>query len=1112
MRWMVAVGCLVGCLLGLAEAVNSHGAVFAQQPAVLPEGGGASLRVSPQEGGFLARAKRHVAVSNASQKFMPCGVFEVVTSSSDMDVSCPAQCPFFATKTGDGVKCNFGCVPASSCSYYNPEQPVPDNELGICRSCWVPGCATCQRDGTDRCAACAEGFVLKDGRCLSNYRYVWDALFLIAGLLGLAVVAWFVSLATAPVVNQTVLERAFALRSRAKLHMPLNPWVLGSNSAAAAQQDDPGRDSVRRIWPLCLDLSQFNVAGPGITLFFNFSKAIIFWALAIVLGWALLAWIVDDNLFTLGTLASDGTPRKRCFIVAWGFETQHRLMWAKIGFLFCVYVFSFIGAMAFSIRQLRLFQSLKGSSHMCYAARLSGLPEMTGAEEAEIELKKTIERQTNQTVIGVSICWDFERKADLLMHVLEDDMLEAEEEQFDAVDPRRDPDGGDDENSPVSPIRRLFDPIEHFFVAPSTQRILRKCHGSKHMDTHRHKKVNKKGRPTLRRSGAFAAHRTGTRSSDIGGDAKDMSAAEGSEAPTDQLVVCVEDELSALKSTDSAFVIFESELARNAAVERAGELEAAGGSLKFKGATLTLTEATCEPDTIIWTNCQPVSVMERCWRIVMGVLKILAALLIWMACFYAPYAYFIMSFNYAFGFHPDIFVEVTFTLLVCGGNVTMYCVCSFVADSMRFMYVDSREVCYMLLYCFACCFNVVLDLVVSYHIAYKMLVSVDYTTYDGTPLAHVETFTERFESYAMQRELGQSLYDYCFPATFLVPFLIEPIATIYLPYKIMSYIVRSHRAIKTHTAEAYLASTPMDLSRYADLLLNVFLAVGIFYFPGGFTIPVFAGLALSHIYVYGFDHYRVLRCIPFCDFSGMDVDWWAQWMLCLPCGLMLSQLVFKSNCEDDFIYPHCASGPELVFKCAAPCLLHILVHTLVLVYVIPFFGLHDKKPPSKLPYKDCAEAIPCSFFNANPINALRSKYFYKDVPHCQFCIYGKEHFICKNEEIGCYYSGVPAEVEDFQKHTADEIKKTLEDSKKAADDAFRSMKSKASAALTPIAERAKRTFRRGAQDPNAAAEQGNEDTSPTSGPSTARPENDRMDTIPSVKTDAEEEEPKGPTQ
>merc|ERR1719188_1361003 len=152
----------------------------------------------------------------------------------------------------------------------------------------------------------------------------------------------------------------------------------------------------------------------------------------------------------------------------------------------------------------------------------------------------------------------------------------------------------------------------------------------------------------------------------------------------------------------------------------------------------------------------------------------------------------------------------------------------------------------------------------------------------------------------MQRELADNLLAYSFPGTFLLPFLIEPIAAIYLPYKLMVLLTRSHREITITTAEAHLASIPFDLSRYADIHLNVILAALILMFPGGYNLLMFFGLAISHVWIYFYDHVRVLRASPSFDYVSMDIDWWAQWMFCIPCGIILSTSVFKYNQMERF--------------------------------------------------------------------------------------------------------------------------------------------------------------------------------------------------------------------
>merc|ERR1719447_2074711 len=115
----------------------------------------------------------------------------------------------------------------------------------------------------------------------------------------------------------------------------------------------------------------------------------------------------------------------------------------------------------------------------------------------------------------------------------------------------------------------------------------------------------------------------------------------------------------------------------------------------------------------------------------------------------------------------------------------------------------------------------------------------------------------------------------------------------------MVCVVRSHNTIAKQDSEKLLANIPMDLSRYADVLLNAMLASMVFYFPGGFTHRIFLALAFSHVIIYAIDHYKVLRCIPSCYYAQNNVDWWAQWMMCIPCGLILSSAVFKANCQTE---------------------------------------------------------------------------------------------------------------------------------------------------------------------------------------------------------------------
>mmetsp|Transcript_45030 Transcript_45030/g.96089 ORF Transcript_45030/g.96089 Transcript_45030/m.96089 type:complete len:1022 (-) Transcript_45030:216-3281(-) len=910
-------------------------------------------------------------VGNLGKLPSACGVSVKVNAQSDKYQRCPMQCPLYAEVITNNAQCDFQCVGASTpqCASVNAEETVVDLELGVCRPCRVAGCDVCSTDGRDSCAKCNTGYNLVNGACKSQYLLVWYSLAGGLGLIVIIVVAWVVDLGRREITNANGLKHALEQRSRAKLRMPKDT------------PDNEGQESSsRQLWPLMTNLLTTRVAGPGIMLQANFQAMIILWAIGVAVAWACLAYFVDNDLFIMGKRQA-ATPRENCIVVAWGHDTQQRLMWTKVLFTVALYVVSFFLAVAFSVRQLRVFQreNIRYTTHKDFCAKLTGLPALPGTDYVEEELKDAVQPLCNGKVVGVSVCWDYEDHEDTLLNLIDSDMFEREAAVSGVQKIAAEPITEEAPMTGASYWKQVFHMMEHTFMSPKMQKLIKK---GRHRDPNS-KKKRKSSVPEL-----DSPKKTPRSEAD----------------PSDAVVVDVDEVLRTLTTCDTAFVVFETEVARDDAVEAAKKT----GGFEFKGSRVELFQANCEPDTMRWNFCGN-SRSLKIKRICGGIACILFALTVWVVAFYLPYAYFVMSFDYAYGQEPGLVAGMTFSMLVVLGNALMYVACSEVADRVGFRYLDDREVCYMLLYSFACILNVVLDLACTYLVAYQMMVGSNMRTFDGRHLREVTSFTERFETYAMQRNLAQQLWMYSFPSTFLIPFLLEPLITIYVPYKVMSLIIRSHTEFKGPKAEGYLASTQMDLSRYADLLLNVMLVVLVFYFPGGYTIQMFLALAFSHLVIFAYDHCRVLRLIPKSEFASMKVDWWAQWFLCIPCGLLLSCACMKSNCEPGF---HCWSGMELLCKCSAAFVCHVTLHTLVLLFVVPWFGLREE-PPSNESFKKCAQRIACSWFTSNPVHCLRSTYVYHHDPPCDFCVAGKEHLLRVNKAIGCYFSDQVAEAEDF---------------------------------------------------------------------------------------------------
>ncbi|CAE7227800.1 unnamed protein product [Symbiodinium necroappetens] len=164
----------------------------------------------------------------------------------------------------------------------------------------------------------------------------------------------------------------------------------------------------------------------------------------------------------------------------------------------------------------------------------------------------------------------------------------------------------------------------------------------------------------------------------------------------------------------------------------------------------------------------------------------------------------------------------------------------------------------------------------TYQMSFAVMVHMGFRTHDGTPLSKLPYFVQRFEAYAIQRAMGQNLYEYAFPSTFLVPFVCEPLVTIYGLLRVGILLVRSHPEMSPMLATQLLSANDFEFGRYADSLLNISLAVMMFFFPGGYTHWIFLMLSVCQAEV---DHVK-LTIFPKqkgCDFQGSGV---AQWRRC----------------------------------------------------------------------------------------------------------------------------------------------------------------------------------------------------------------------------------------
>jgi len=327
-----------------------------------------------------------------------------------------------------------------------------------------------------------------------------------------------------------------------------------------------------------------------------------------------------------------------------------------------------------------------------------------------------------------------------------------------------------------------------------------------------------------------------------------------------------------------------------------------------------------------------------------------------------------------------------FMLLVILGNQIMYTASDLLASNIGFHQEDARQSAYVIMYVAACTVNVVLDFVCLARTSYREMVNLGIRTDSGTEIRLLENWNEIFEAYAMQRDIGLRLYAYAWPSTFLIPFVLEGVLTNLVPYLFQRNLVRSKPGIVGHYAEKTMVHfAPMDLSRYGDVVLNVMLTVMIFFLPTGFLYQVLMGMFMSHIYIYIYDHWRVLRLVPAFTFTNDHMHKAAECLLAMPVGLLLAAGVFKSNCGvlSNGITLPCVGGWMLLARCMLVFALHVCLHLYLLLRVIPRPTV--TKEPSTIPYESAARVVGETWFTTNAMHCLRSVYIYNSSkPHIRY--------------------------------------------------------------------------------------------------------------------------------
>mmetsp|Transcript_52461 Transcript_52461/g.170372 ORF Transcript_52461/g.170372 Transcript_52461/m.170372 type:complete len:1004 (-) Transcript_52461:81-3092(-) len=816
---------------------------------------------------------------------------------------------------------------------------VADAEKQICRRCNVPACKHC-KSKEDSCEVCTVGYTLVDGKCKGGVKRAWIAVFVIVGVLLFALLIWYIGLVCRPIVNAEGLEAALRMRGQAALHDihgVADVWYSLGSNLAAMPEDGAAP-----------------IGGPGLLLLFRFQMAVLAWVIFVIVCWLLLSRHLGWELLVVGTYLVED-EQEMCQAIRWGRGVRDRVAVGKLCFTVTLYALSTLGCLIFAVCQYQRVQEIDGNTctMMDYAMFLYGLPPQTGSG-VEAEVEGYVREVSARELVGVSLCWDFRERADDVLALLERDVWRREHDTHDEAPP-------------------LLSEHHTSRNAELLQRLLCMCQPLLHMIDH-----------------VFFSAFASSRAAPPLGEGAPVDYHEADKKAALAL-------LSELQTSNTCIAVFASEEDRDRALQALASPE----STLYRGQhRLSGVVKQREPATVLWEN---VSIPNRriVFNMIKGVAAMLLSIVLWTLIFYAPFAWYEASTYRSLGTPPPLWAETAFSMLVVVGNQLMYFICSWIAESVGFRSQDHIQACYLFLYTFAVLVNTVVDIAIVLYTTYISMVVRGIRTNDGVLIEDLPDIASVFRSYPMMKVFGSTLFDYNFPACFVLPFVMEGLFTVILPYHLGTRIVRSRHLTLTQS-EACLAPIIFDLTRYGDILVNLTLTAFAFFTASGWVLKTLVGLLTGNLFIYILDHCRVLRVVRNFYLNSAQTDSVAQQLLSIPCGILAACTAFQLQGLGFGAKWNTWGVLFTVFS------IHAVLHFVFVRSLVPILG-SVKHDHSQDRYEKTAARFPANYFNANPVHCLRSVFLHDDQsPPCIFHVPGKEHVLECNEKLGLHFKcGVP---------------------------------------------------------------------------------------------------------
>lgn len=858
------------------------------------------------------------------------------------ELDCPPECPFLRVEPEQ--ICGFRCVRARQCGDENYLYNYPDITTMRCSLCPVAGCSHCISNTT--CEECMEGYDLVDGECRGQSRFLWYLLFAIASALALFVVVYLVCLARRSVVNPESLEAGLQFRYFSK---PL---------------DKEHGNVPYDYWNT--DLRRDDVIGVGAMLHFSWQYMTMAWGICVLVILVLLALSFDTRpsvtKYPLGHPRSYAACRDDFQREA---EKVYRMTnWYTAAVCF-IYVSTTIGCLVLARFQWRKFwdTTFDESSINDFALMAVGIPEdptvLGPHEEFEVRLQRYFSEKLGLEVVGVTACWDYRHCREDVEKILRAELEDREVKYNEEARLSRIP------SSPPTSAR-------------DSQRSCGsgRCWEFRFMDS-------------LLGFGCAAP-------------SKDLGAVDDAS---------VETMLRQMKCCGRAIVVFQTEKDCLTAKRRASVL---GLEMEGVGQPLVMKKKDMEPSTLKWESFGT-SLQEQRLCAAGGFLFVSAAIFLLDLCFYMPYVHFIMGQMHMTEDSTSYYKGMMLGLFITVDNQILYFICDRVAEWARFNSEGQKREFYVGLYTYAVFVNTIVDLATVLLIVHGKLPEARKWAAGGEMEQGLQVIADHP---SVQREYYLQLFSYLVPSCLILPFVIEPLFLGVVPYYLGRWLVQSRSEVTKLQAEDCLACWPYDLSRYGDIVINMALCALLLAFTYRELWMTYAALLVAGCIIYQWDRFRVLRLTKLVYFTQANMFRFSSYLTSLVPACLAgviafriytSQRAWKINQQMLKEQWHVnIEPPRIEHKHAIPLIaafvvLHFAVHWTLLHLAQ---GTDPENPsPSQIAYKTEASNEPCTFFTANPIHCLRSKYLQRHKHPCTYFMAGKDYLIKPSEECGVYYDG-----------------------------------------------------------------------------------------------------------